>query len=587
MIQSNYFTSNPDLLENFHELLPWDEIISIYENDFSDAQEFQTTQNPFLEMAPNNKEEALSFYEEVLRSCGEVSGKEVSQVAAKIDKEGLLFSNGKVTHPGSMVDMIKKYRESGLTAVNFKRKFGGLGVPNVVKSFVSELMYRSDSSVTIAVGSLGLASILETYASEEMQKEWIPKLIHENYVATMGLSEPDYGSDLPSVATRAIQKEGEWYLTGTKRYQTMACGVNGEPAVTLVLARTGSLESNARGLSFFLVENKDYQIQGIEKKLGIKASATCETVFDQSKGHLIGKEGEGLVKYVMGMLNGARLSVASQGVGIATAAWEEAKKYAEERIQFGKPIQEIPAVKRMLNRMEREVSAMRALMLEASLSVDRYHWQKERDKGNGTKKKEALSTEKEMSNEFGPKFWEKVANTLTPIAKYYNSETCNSLVYDALQVLGGAGFTEDYDLSRLYRDARITTIYDGTTQIQINAAIGGVSSGMSETGVFRKYLNLLKEEIGADALGLPTSLESTWDEFEKLLSIYKAAPEVRDAYSFDIVSSCTRLVLSLLMERSYRKSKNRKEIRKELCREFHLDSLSIVTGNRVRLENAL
>ncbi len=574
MIQGNYFQTNEDLKEHFHSLIDWEEIVPVYEHDFEDAKTYAQTNHPRLEMAPSSTEEALAYYEEVLNSCGEISGVYVSQVAQDVDHEGLKYENGTVTHPQAMVDVIHKYHDAGLGPAGFKRKYGGLGVPNVVKAMIAELMYRSDSSITIAVGSMGLASILERCASEEMKEEWIPKLISNRYTVTMGLSEPDFGSDLPNITTKAVKKGDDWYLTGTKRFQTVACGINGEPGMTLTLARTGTQESGARGLSFFIVENKDYEVSGIEKKLGIKASATCEVVFENSKGYLVGKEGFGLVKYVMGMLNGARLSVSSQGTGIATTAYEEAKKYAEERIQFGKPIITIPAVKRMLERMEREIAGMRCLMVEAAYSVDKYYW---------TEDLKGLDPESKVVKD--AKFWEKVANTLTPISKYYNSEMCNDLVYDALQVFGGAGYTEDYDLSRLYIDARITNIYDGTTQIQVNAAIGGITSGMSSTGIFRQYLDLRSSEIKDVPL-----LSQVRSRFEEIVETWKKISEasVREEYAFEVVESAARLVVGILQERAHLKSTGeKKEKRKSWNRKFHTDSLAILSANLIQLQNAV
>ncbi|MBM9548675.1 acyl-CoA dehydrogenase family protein [Leptospira sp. 201903074] len=567
MIQSNYFQTNEDLKEHFYELIDWNEIVPIYENQFSDAKLYLEKHNPRLEYAPSNVDEAKSFYEEILKSCGEISGMYVSQVAGVVDSKGLKFDNGNVIHPQEMVDVIKMYHDAGLGPVAFKRRYGGLGAPSIIKAMIAELMYRSDSSITIAVGSMGLAAILEVCASDEMKEEWIPKLISGNYTVTMGLSEPDFGSDLPNVTTKATKKDDKWFLNGTKRFQTVACGINGSPGITLTLARTGTQESGARGLSFFIVENKDYAVQGIEKKLGIKASATCETVFENSEGHLVGKEGFGLVKYVMGMLNGARLSVSSQGTGIVTAAYEEALKYAKERIQFGKPIYEIPAVRRILDRMEREMAAMRCLMVEAAYSVDKYYWY------------EDGRTVTPEESKIG-KFWEKVANTLTPISKYYNSEMCNDLVYDGLQVLGGAGYTEDYDLSRLYRDARITNIYDGTTQIQVNAAIGGVTSGMSATGTFRAYLDHLAKGKESNP-----KLQEIRTLFESIVETYKSITDqpTKEAHSFEVVESAARVVLSYLMERAKNKSTNRKELRTQWCKEFHKDSLAILSANKIKL----
>ena len=209
MIHSNYFSDNADLQQQFHEIVDWNQIITVYENGFADAAEYKTTQNPRLEMAPASNEEALQYYAEILQSAGEIAGKYVAQVARDIDREGLKFENGKVIHPQKMIDAINKYREAGLPPIAFRRQYGGLGLPGVVKAFASELMYRADTSTTIAMGSMGLAGILEKHASEEAKQKWIPKLISENYCVAMGLSEPDFGSDLPSIRTKTVQRDGK------------------------------------------------------------------------------------------------------------------------------------------------------------------------------------------------------------------------------------------------------------------------------------------------------------------------------------------------------------------------------------------
>ena len=265
------------------------------------------------------------------------------------------------------------------------------------------------------------------------------------------------------------------------------------------------------------------------------------------------------------MLNGARMGIAAQGVGISTGAYMEAKKYAAERIQFGKPIAEIPAVARMLSRMEREIAAMRCLMVEGASIVDRYQCPA------------FHATENDET-----KFWEKIANTITPISKYYNSEMCNDLVDDALQVFGGSGYTEDYDLARLYRDARITNIYDGTTQIQVNAAIGGVIAGMAPTGQWRQYLDSLTKLIGkndaiAEIRARFEEVVESWRKFENR--------DLKEGMSFEVVESAARLVNSLLLEKAALRSKN-PAARKKLNHDYHIDSLAIVTGNGIRLKAA-
>jgi len=562
MISSNYFEDNTDLQQHLAEIIDWNEIVSVYENGFADHATYQATKNPRLEMAPASVEDALQYYREILQSTGEIAGKHVAQAARDIDREGLKFENGNVTHPQKMMDVIQKYREAGLPPIAFRRQYGGLGLPSVVKAFASELMYRADTSTTIAMGSMGLAGILEKHASDEAKEKWIPKMIAENYCVAMGLSEPDFGSDLPSVRTKAVKRDGKWYLTGTKRFQTVACGLNGGPAIMLALARTGEGSGGAPGLSFFIVERKDYKITGIEKKLGLKASATCEVALEDSPGELVGQEGYGLVRYVIGMLNGARMGIAAQGVGISQAAYMEAKKYAAERIQFGKPIAEIPAVARMLSRMQREIAAMRCLMIEGATIVDRYQC--------------PAFAGKETEDS---KFWERIANTITPISKYYNSEMCNELVDDALQVFGGSGYTEDYDLARLYRDARITNIYDGTTQIQVNAAIGGVIAGMAERGVWRQYLDALEAEIGT--IGIVKEIRA---KFEEVVDAWRALEdrELKEGMSFEVVESAARLVNSLLLEKAALRCRDT-STRRRLNDAYHVDSLAIITGNTIRL----
>lgn len=312
MINSNYYHDNPDLQRHFDTFIDWDEAVEHYEGGFRDAKTYEENGDERLAYAPRSVEEAVEYYKQILEGYGDLMGTEISQIAQDMDREGLKFESGKVTHPAPFVEQFVKFHEAGLHALAFQRKYAGLGLPHVMKALAFEIAYRADTSFAIAAGSVNLAAIMEMYASDEMNKEWLPKLIENKYSVTMGLSEPDFGSDLPGVRTKAEKIDGQWFITGTKRYQTMACGVNEYPGASLVLARTGDANSGARGLSFFLVEGKHIEITGIEKKLGLKASATCEVAYEKAPAHLIGEEGHGLSKYVIGMLNGARLSVGSQ-----------------------------------------------------------------------------------------------------------------------------------------------------------------------------------------------------------------------------------------------------------------------------------
>ncbi|MCR9140950.1 MAG: acyl-CoA dehydrogenase family protein [bacterium] len=578
MIRSNYYEDNPDLQRHVDAFIDWNEIVELYEDGFRDAKEYDESGDERLAFAPRSVEEAVEYYKQILDGYGDLSGKEISQIAQDMDSQGLKFENGQVTHPPEFEELFVKFQDAGLHPVGFERKYGGLGLPHIVKALAFEIAYRADTAFSIAAGSVNLAAIMEMYASPEMCEKWLPKLIGEKYTVTMGLSEPDFGSDLPNVRTTAERSGDQWLLTGTKRFQTMACGVNGHPSALLILARTGGPESGARGLSFFLVEGQHVEVTGLEKKLGLKASATCEVAFEKAPGHLIGEEGHGLSRYVIGMLNGARMSVASQGTGMATAAYYEARKYASERIQFGKPIAEIPAVKRMLRRMEREIAGMRALMIEAATSVDRYHWR-------ALRMKEAQTPEREIRSDAQIRKWEKFANVITPMSKYYISEMCNSLIYDALQVFGGSGYCEEYDVARLYRDARITNIYDGTTQIQVNAAIGGITAGMSAKGNFREYLDQMFEKIPVSAL-----LPELRANFEQTVEAYKGLPnaETKGELSFEVVHSATRLVIGLLLEKTAQKLEGEARAeRLQLAHEYNVDSEAILAGNLIRMRRAV
>jgi alkylation response protein AidB-like acyl-CoA dehydrogenase len=569
MIQNNYFSDNEDIQLHFSTLIPWEEIIQECEDNFSDYQEYQKTGNPNLEMSPSNTAECLDIYKQVLSSYGNFSGMEVSQLARSFDAEGLKFENGKVIHPKKMEELVHKFHNAGIVPIAFHRKYGGLGLPHTIKTLVLEIANRADTSFTIAVGSMSLAAILQDIASEEQKMRILSKIVREKYSVTMGLTEPDFGSDLPSVRTTATLKEGKWYINGTKRFQTMACGVNGLPAAILCLARTGKDTGGAKGLSFFWVESKDYEVVGIEKKMGIKASATCEVIFENSPAELLGEQGYGLTRYVMGMLNGARMSVASEGLGVATAAYQEAKKYASERIQFGKPLDAIPAVKRMLDKMEREIASMRCLALEGARTVDMYHWRTLRAKEQGT-------DEKKLRQDDHVRYWNSVSTVITPLAKYYNAEMANKVCYDAIQVFGGSGFCEDFDVARFYRDIRIATIWDGTSQIQVNAAIGGIVNGFMGNGAFGEYISNEMKTFSPSP-----ELQEILQQVKTLVTDYKALPtsQLKDTYSVEVVHATVRLLNGILLERTETKLKaEQKEYRKKLRQEYNIESQSQIIG---------
>ncbi|MDV6236251.1 acyl-CoA dehydrogenase family protein [Leptospira ellisii] len=579
MIISNYFQDNDDLKLVFHDLIDWDEIVQAYEQGFHDAEDYKKTGNERLAYAPTSVDEAKEYYQSVLQSLGEIMGEFVAPRSKEMDQIGLKYENGKVSFPKAQEECYTTLRDAGLMPISISRKYGGMGLPATVQSFMCEISARADAAFCLAYGNINIVEIMERYASDEMCEKWIPEIASGKYSAAMALTEPNYGSDLPNVQTRATQDaDGTWRINGAKRFITHACGYIDAPSVILTLARTGSPESGARGLSFFLVKGSDVHIAGVEHKMGLHCSPTCEVVFENSPGELIGKTGYGLVKYSMGMMNAARLTIATQSLGIATAAYFEGKKYASERIQFGKPIEQIPAVKKMLDRMEREILATRVLIAETGKAIDLYHWPKEhRIKVEG-------KSEKEIGQDETIRRWEKLADLFTPMSKYYASEGCVSIASDALQIHGGSGYTEDYDVARIYRDSRITTIYEGTTQLQVVAAIGGIVSGMSPTGQLRQYAEGELSKFSASE-----DLKKVWGDVETAVGFYKSIQDgsVKDTLAFEVVETAARFVCGMLLERSLKiLSGADLEKRRTISSAYNVDSLAIANANLFKLERA-
>jgi acyl-CoA dehydrogenase len=575
MISNNYFSDNEDLKDHFDSLTNWNEVIEAYEDKFSDFAEYQKSGKEELAFAPGNYEDAIEYYKQSLEAAGDISGREISQIAKSMDETGLKYKDGKVTFPQEMVDVVEKIKAAGLLPYGIHRHYGGLGLPSVVQSMLSETVARADGSLAITLGCMNLAETVERFGTDEMIHEFVPKMAAGELCGAMALTEPNYGSDLPNLQTKAVKSEdGIWRITGTKRFITHACGFGDIPSIILTLARTGTTTSGARGLSFFLVHSKDVHVASIEKKMGLHVSPTCEVVFENSPGILIGDEGKGLVKYSMAMMNQARLNIAAQAMGIATAGYMEAKKYASERVQFGRTIDQISAVKKMLDRMEREVAGMRCILYEASRAVDLYRWKEERGKMNGI-------SEKDIRKDESFKKWEKLAGLFTPLSKYYITELANSVAYDAIQIYGGSGYTEDYDVARIFRDVRITNIYEGTTQLQTVACIGGIVSGMSDSGIYRAYLNEEMSQFAASS-----ELKELWSKFETVVKEFAEIDTslLREELAFEVVESAARFHISLLLERSIGRAKvNRRDARKVLTESYILDSSAILESNLTKL----
>jgi alkylation response protein AidB-like acyl-CoA dehydrogenase len=373
------------------------------------------------------------------------------------------------------------------------------------------MVSQADASLMNLFGLQDIAVTIQKFGSEEQKNRILPKFVRGEVSGAMALTEPDAGSDLQSVTLKAIEKDGKWYLDGVKRFITNGCG-----DVHLVLARTEEGSKGGRGLSMMLYEkDKNMVVRRIENKLGIHGSPTCELQFNMAPCELVGKRKFGLIKYVMSLMNGARLATSAQALGIAQAAYEEAVKYANEREQFGKTIVNFPAVYQMLKNMEAEIETSRLLILHTSLAVD-YQEMYERKAEKGEKVKAELKSATAL------------ANFLTPLSKFTITENANKIAYDSLQVHGGVGYMKDFPIERLYRDARITNIYEGTTQLQVVAAIGAITSGF-----FFSHIEDLKDK---EICNLADAKQQLLNYVEKMKAVVLTVKETKSKEFLDFVA---------------------------------------------------
>lgn len=455
---ANFFLDNKDIQFHLdHPLMK--KIVDLKEQGFRDKGTY--------DYAPVDYEDAIDSYKKVLEIVGDVAANTIAVNADSVDKEGPRVENDRVIYAKGTQENHDMLTQAGVYGISLPRRFGGLNFPLVPYVMTCELVSRADAGFGNIWGLQDCAETLHEFASEEINAEFLPQ-INQGATAAMDLTEPDAGSDLQAVMLKATpnpDKPGEWLLNGVKRFIT-----NGDGDISLVLARSEEGTTDARGLSLFVYDKKHMavKVRRIEHKLGIIGSPTCELVFTNAPAKLVGDRKMGLIKYVMALMNSARLGIGAQSVGIMEAAYREALKYANEREQFGKPIIQFPAVYELLTNMKARLQASRALLYETARFVDVYknyfHIEKER------------KLEKEERDEM--KKYQKLADAYTPLLKLFSSEYSNSVAYDSLQIHGGSGFMKDYAIERIYRDARITTIYEGTSQLQVVAAIRGVTTGV-------------------------------------------------------------------------------------------------------------
>lgn len=487
----NYYDDNEHL--KFHLKHPMmEKIISRKERDFSDAEKY--------DYAPFDFEDALDSYEHVMKIAGDICGNVVAENADSVDKEGPKIVNNAVKYASGTQENYDALKKAGLIGLAIPRKYGGLNLSIVPYVMAAEIVSRADAGFANIWGLQDCAETIYEFGEEEIKDEYLPKFTHEGATGAMDLTEPDAGSDLQSVQFKATydKESGQWMLNGVKRFIT-----NGDADISLVLARSEEDTVDARGLSLFVYDrsNKAVTIRRIENKLGIKGSPTCELVFRNAPAKLVGERRLGLIKYVMSLMNAARLGIGAQSVGIGESAYREALKYAKERTQFGKAIIKFPAVYEMLSQMKTKLFAMRSLLYETARYVDMY-----KILGDMSKERKLEPEErKEM------KTYQRLADMYTPLLKLMASEYCNQIAYDAIQVHGGTGYMKDFPVERIYRDARITSIYEGTSQLQVVAAIRGVVTNV--------YLNRIKEyeqeELRPELEYLRKELVKMTSEYEK------------------------------------------------------------------------
>jgi len=470
----NYYNDNKAL--HFHLFNPlMEKIVRIKENNFAEKDEY--------DYAPQDYEDAMDNYEKVLEIMGEIAGEIMAPNAEAVDHEGPHIENNEVIYAKGTAQNLKALSDAQVVGMAIPRKYKGLNFPILPIVMSNEIVARADASFSNIWGLQDCADTLHEFASEEIKQKFLP-MFCEGKTAAMDLTEPDAGSDLQAVQLKATfsEKDNCWYLDGVKRFIT-----NGDADIALVMARSEEGTKDARGISLFVYDRRENKVivRRLENKLGIKGSPTCELVFKHAPAQLVGERRMGLLKYVMSLMNAARLGVAAQGTGISEAAYRAAYAYAKEREQFGKAIIEFAPVYEMLAMMRAKIDSSRALLYETSRYVDIY-------KGLSFKSLEE-KLDNEERNEL--KHYQRLSDIMTPLTKLFTTEYSNQVAYDAIQVLGGSGYMKDYPVERYYRDARITNIYEGTSQLQVVAAVKGVINGAFQSLMEEKARIAVKPEL--------------------------------------------------------------------------------------------
>ena len=487
---ANYYSDHPEI--EFHLNHPlMKRVVDLKERNYAEKDQFED--------APVNYEDAIENYKRLLDITGDVAGNIIEPNSESVDQEGPHLENGRMIYASKTFENLEATRKAGLWGLSMPRRYGGLNLPNAVFSMASEIISAADAGFQNIWSLQSCIDTLYEFGSEEQRQKYIPRIC-AGETMSMDLTEPDAGSDLQRVMLKATQDaDGTWRLNGVKRFIT-----NGDSDIHLVLARSEEGTKDGRGLSMFIYDKRDggVTVRHIENKLGIHGSPTCELVYKNAKAELCGSTRLGLIKYVMALMNGARLGIAAQSVGVEQEAYNEGLAYAKERAQFGEKIINFPAVYDMLSRMKAKLDAGRSLLYCCARYVDIYKALE--DIARDTK----LTPEERQEM----KKYTRLADAFTPLAKGMNSEYANQNAYDAISIHGGSGFIMEYKSQRLFRDARIFSIYEGTTQLQVVAAIRYITNGT--------YLNIIKEMMESE---VSDDLKALKERVGKLVELYEAA----------------------------------------------------------------
>ena len=520
---SNYYTDHPEI--EFHLNHPlMKRVVDLKERNYAEKDQFED--------APVNYEDAIENYKRLLDITGDVAANIIEPNSEDVDLEGPHLENGRMIYASKTFENLDATRKAGLWGLSMPRRYGGLNLPNAIFSMASEIIAAADAGFQNIWSLQSCIDTLYEFGSEEQRQKYIPRIC-AGETMSMDLTEPDAGSDLQRVMLKATQDEdGTWRLNGVKRFIT-----NGDSDIHLVLARSEEGTKDGRGLSMFIYDKRDggVTVRHIEHKLGIHGSPTCELVYKNAKAELCGNTRLGLIKYVMALMNGARLGIAAQSVGVEQEAYNEGLAYAKERAQFGEKIINFPAVYDMLSRMKAKLDAGRSLLYCCARYVDIY------------KALEDIARDSKLTPEERQemKKYTRLADAFTPLAKGMNSEYANQNAYDAISIHGGSGFIMEYKCRRLFRDARIFSIYEGTTQLQVVAAIRYITNGT--------YLNIIKEmlesEVSDDLKALKARVAKLADLYEAAINKVKEANDqaVHDFLARRLYNMTGDIVMSLLI----------------------------------------